>query len=325
MKNHTDFTRKKHLREEYTARINRVLDYIERNIDGELRLESLARVANFSPFHFHRIFNVMVGEPLFRFIQRVRLEKAASQLIANPKKTITTIAYDCGFSGSASFARAFKEQFGMSAGTWRLCGGRPESKPGKAKSKDGKEPSPSSRYTGLSTSHRIRRNQMSKTLPLNVTVKEMPAFDVAYIRHIGPYKGDAALFEGLFGRLCAWAGARDLLNAPGVKMLAVYHDSPEITEPEKLRVSVCVTVPKGTPTDGDVGTMTVDGGKYAVAHFELTDPAEYEAAWNTLCGEWLPESGYQPDDKPPYELYEVSMDQSEGKHIVDICLPVKPL
>ena len=106
---------KKYLRNEYISRINRVIDYIEKNIDKDLSLEKLAKVANFSRFHFHRIFRVMTGETLNQFIQRIRVEKAASQLISNPKKSITEIAFDCGFSGSAPFARSFKEYLNMSA------------------------------------------------------------------------------------------------------------------------------------------------------------------------------------------------------------------
>jgi AraC family transcriptional regulator len=44
-----------------------------------------------------------------------------------------------------------------------------------------------------------------------ITVEEMDDIHVAYIRHIGPYKGDTKLFEGLFGRLFTWSGARGLL------------------------------------------------------------------------------------------------------------------
>jgi AraC family transcriptional regulator len=98
----------KHLKAEYTARINRVIDYIEKHIDKNLAREDLASVANFSPFHFHRIFGAMVGETLNQFIQRIRIEKAAVQLINHPKKSITEIAFDCGFSGSSTFARTFK-------------------------------------------------------------------------------------------------------------------------------------------------------------------------------------------------------------------------
>jgi AraC family transcriptional regulator len=115
-------SKQKYQREEYVSRINRVIDYIEINIDIELSLENLAKVANFSRFHFHRIFRAMVGETLNQFIQRIRIEKAAAQLIVNPKKSITEIAFDCGFSGSATFARAFKETFQMSASEWRSEG-----------------------------------------------------------------------------------------------------------------------------------------------------------------------------------------------------------
>ncbi|MCP4150186.1 MAG: helix-turn-helix transcriptional regulator, partial [bacterium] len=51
---------KKFLRDEYLARINRVIDFIENNIYNDLSLEKLAEVADFSRFHFHRIFNAMV-------------------------------------------------------------------------------------------------------------------------------------------------------------------------------------------------------------------------------------------------------------------------
>ena len=78
--------RRQYLRDEYIARINRVIDYIEANPDQDLTLSGLAEVAYFSRFHFHRIFRAIVGETLNQFIQRNRVEKAASQLINNPKE-----------------------------------------------------------------------------------------------------------------------------------------------------------------------------------------------------------------------------------------------
>ena len=60
-----------YLMKEYTSRINKVLDYIENNLDRSFTLDELARVANFSKFHFHRIFYSFIGETLFQFIQRI--------------------------------------------------------------------------------------------------------------------------------------------------------------------------------------------------------------------------------------------------------------
>jgi AraC family transcriptional regulator len=322
-----------YLKQEYIARINRVIDYIENNIERNIPLVELAQIANFSPYHFHRIFGAIVGETLNNFIQRIRVEKAAVQLITNHKKSITEIALDCGFSGSATFARVFKNTFHMNASEWRN-GGYKDSKIRKAqrkdnqlKSKKGKESHISSEYIVETTFiNQWRISMKSKSnIEAKVEVKEMPELHVAYVRHTGPYKNDNQLFERLFTKLFTWAGARDLLKFPETKCLSVYHDNPEITEDDKLRVSVCITVPTDTPVDGEIGAMTVSGGKYAVARFEI-DGNQYEEAWNAVYGAWLPESGYQPDDRPPYELcHNNPKEHPEGKHIIDICVPVRPL
>lgn len=327
-----DDTRKKYLREEYISRINRVIDYIEKNIDKDLSLEKLAEVAYFSRFHFHRIFRAMVGETLNQFIQRVRVEKAASLLISNPKKSITEIAFDCGFSGSATFARAFRETFHMSASTWRSEGYLQDRKIRKTKSKERqtvgkirKDFDIPSYYIDGETQNQIWRIKMKDKDHMQVEVRDMPELHVAYVRHIGPYKGESELFEKLFEKLMKWAGPRGLLRFPETKVLTVYHDDPNITAEDKLRTSACITVPEDTPIEGEVGKMTIPGGKFAVARFEITGD-EFEEAWNMVMGGWLPESGYQPDDRLCYELYYNNpKEHPEKKYIVDICEPVKPL
>jgi AraC family transcriptional regulator len=325
--------REESLREEYVSRINRVIDYIETNIDKDLSLEILANVACFSQFHFHRIFRAMVGETLNQFIQRIRVEKAAAQLITNPKKSITEIAFDCGFSGSATFARAFRESFHISAREWRSKGCLQNRKIRKMNSKESqpvgkirKDIDVSSYYIDDKTKNLIWRIKMKDKKHIQVEVKDMPEFHVAYVRHIGPYKGDSELFENLFEKLMKWAGPRGLLRFPETKVLAVYHDDPKITDEDKLRTSACITVSEDTPAEGEIGRMTVPGGKFAVARFELAGSEEYEEAWNLVFGGWLPESGYQPDDRLCYEIYQNDpKEHPEGIHIVDICVPVKPL
>jgi AraC family transcriptional regulator len=321
----------KFLSEEYSARINRVIDYIETNLDQALSLETLAGVANFSPFHFHRIFRAVVGETLGEFIQRRRIEKAASQLIYNPKKSITAIALDCGFSGSATFARAFKEMFQMSASEWRSASqqqserkirkiGRKEDQTvGKIR----QDLTAISLYIDPVTNNPKWRIKMINKSQVQVEIKDMPTWPVAYVRHIGPYQGDSELFESLFNKLMAWAAPRGLLRFPETQILAVYYDDPEITAQAKLRVDACITVPSDTVVEGEIGKTVIPGGNYAVAHFELT-AQEYQQAWDLVFGEWLPQSGYQPDDRPCYELYLNNPEEHpEHKHIVDICVPVK--
>ncbi len=319
---------------QYVARINRVMDYIDAHLDEELTLESLARVACFSSYHFHRIFGVMTGERLAQFIARLRLEKAAMQLLQNEQKSITEVALDSGFASSATFARAFKRHFGLSASEWRSTSGKSDRKIGKPKSKPGhtiRKPGEafevSARYLDPSNPNlrwRITMNNESK-LTADVEIQEMPTMHLAYVRHVGPYAGNNELFAGLWQKLCTWAGPRGLLQPPETKMLSIYHDDPNITDEEKLRVSVCITVPQDTPVDGEIGTMDAPGGKYAVARFEL-DPSQYGDAWAAVFGGWLPQSGFQPDDRPAFEMMLGDPEQHpEHKHSVAICVPVKPL
>lgn len=319
------------LLEEYTARINRTTDYIEKNIaEGDLSLKKLSFVAGFSPYHFHRIFAGMTGETLNQFIQRIRVEKAAMMLVANPKKNMTEIAFDCGYSGSAQFSRAFRERFGATPSEWRrgrlypdensnIC--KNKSNTGKVEGNKGKE---QVHVYGYSKEKPERRLNMNSIKPQSIEVKKLPEMTVAYVRHTGPYKGNPALFEKLIGRICSWAGSRGLL-APETKLIAVYHDNPDVTDEGKLRVSICLTVPGDAKVDSEIGKMKIEGGAYAVAHFEI-NPDEYETAWNWVYGTWLPGSGYQPDDRPCFELYGPDpKEHPQGKHIVDICVPVRPL
>lgn len=151
-------------------------------------------------------------------------------------------------------------------------------------------------------------------------IKEQPDRFVAYMRHVGPYPEIGKVFEKFF----AWAGPKGLLQFPTTEMLAVYHDNPGTVDASKLRSDVCITVLEGTKVDGDVKTMTIPGGRFAVAHVEI-DVTEYGAAWDKLVGEWMPANGATPDmSRMCYELYLNDPDaHPEKKHIVDICEPIK--
>lgn len=299
------------LRTEYAARLNRVLDHVQGRLDEPLDLKELARVACFSPFHFHRLFRSWTGETLQQYLQRLRLERAAHQLRHNPGKAITEIALDAGFSGSAAFARAFRERFGVSASAFRL-----NRKAGKAEASHGVG---SSLSDGLCAAFR----KDPAMFPLTVQVQNLPPMSVAYVRHIGPYKGNAELFGRLFGQLCGWAGPKGLLG-PDATFLSLYHDDPELTADPKLRLEVAVTVPPATPAEGEIGRMELAGGRYAMARIAI-QPQQYEAAWQALMS-WLPESGFQPDDRPAMEIYRNDPKQDpEGRHILDLCMPVRPL
>ena len=109
-------------RSEYDRRVNRVIDHIREHLADELPLAALARLAAFSPFHFHRVFRAVTGETVAGFVQRLRIEKAAAALRDHPGRAVLAIALDHGFGSAAAFARTFRARFGMSATAWRSGG-----------------------------------------------------------------------------------------------------------------------------------------------------------------------------------------------------------
>jgi AraC family transcriptional regulator len=291
-------------RAEYAARFNRVVDYIQGHLAKAMDLETLAGVACFSPYHFHRLFHGWMGETLHDFIFRLRVERAAAQLAYSPGKSITEVALDCGFSSPSTFARAFRAFHGISASDWRRQRRFPD-------------PAGAGRPPGAVGGGAF-------PMALKVEVRRLEPMHVAYLRHLGPFQENSALFERLLGRIRAWAGARGLL-LPTARLLSISHDAPEITDARKLRLDAAITVPEGTRTDGEIGRQRLDGGTYAVARVRIR-ANQFVETWDTLMGGWLPGSGYQPDDRPRFELYlnDPAADP-EGMIEVEVCLAVKPL
>jgi len=313
-------------RQEYVARINRVMDYIEKHLDEEMTLDKMAQIACFSPYHFHRIFSALTNETLNSFIQRIRIEKAAQQLRNEENISISEIACNCGFGSAAHFSRTFRKYFGLTAKEFRETEKAVFVKDGLYLSKNGQ---PARKMNQLSPDFRVQlcsdnSSQFNHSnliiMDTKIEIKEMPEFNVIYCRHTGQFNQIGKAYE----KLMKWAGPRGLLNFPKTKTMTVYHDDPAITAIEQVRQSACITVETDVKVDGEIGKMKLEGGKYAVGHFEI-DETGFEKAWNTMCL-WFTESGHQPGEGYSYELYYNSPDE-DAKHIfiLDICIPVKLL
>lgn len=109
---------KKITEKEYQRRILKVQVYIQKNLDADLHLDQLAKIACFSPFHFHRIFKGMVGESVKEHVRRLKLERSIAQL-KRAKQSVLDIALNAGFETHEAFTRAFREMFGYSPSEMR--------------------------------------------------------------------------------------------------------------------------------------------------------------------------------------------------------------
>jgi AraC family transcriptional regulator len=321
-------TRAASSRREYERRINRVIDHVQGHLADDLTLERLAGVAAFSPFHFHRVFVAITGETLSDFIRRVRLERAAGALESLPETNVLEIALRYGFSSAATFARAFKAHFGMSATQWRAGGARQwreahlrQGKRGKSK----RNPSQTERKIRKASVKRLghRTSMDREEIVMRVELREIPPYRIAYMRHIGPY-GTSGAISALWASLGRWIRSRDL-QRPGLLTVGIGHDAPGIVAPDKLRYDAGVIVGEDFRPDRSVDVTDLPGGKYAVARFEGS-AAVITDAWAKLYTGWLPGSGYQPEDRPRLELRRDHDLQLPADHLrCELCLPVGPL
>lgn len=297
------------------------MDYIDNNIDQPLDLNTIAQVANFSPFHFHRIFTFLIGETPIDFIQRLRIEKAAMMIWKNHDMTITEVAYNCGFSSVSLFSRTFRKFFGTTAREFSKIEKAVFCKNGSLYSKDGQLVRKNMKYLfDLEPEFcSVELNQLI-IMGTKIEIKELPDMKVIYCRHIGPFHEVYKAYQ----KLAKWAEPRNLYNPETSKTATVTHDDPYVTERGKIRQSACILVDEDVKVEGEIGKMTIPGGKYVVGHFEIGNDG-FQNAWNTMCN-WFTESGYQQGDGNTFELYHNNNElHPEKKHIVDICIPVMPL
>jgi AraC family transcriptional regulator len=304
----------------YTARINKVMDYVDSHLDEPIRLDTMAEIAHFSPFHFHRIFTLLVNETPADFLLRLRIERAAQYLKDQTQKPISEIAVDCGFNSTAQFSRSFRKQFGLSATQYRETPKPLLVNNGIYYSKNDQRLSKKPQVkVGLNPEFCSVNFKPLIFMETTINIQERPEMHVIYCRHTGAFDQIGNAYE----KLMRWAGPRGLIG-PNTHGISVYHDDPSVTAIEKVRQSACIQAPADVKVDGEIGKMVIPAGKYAVGHFEI-QAHEFEQAWNTVCL-WFTESGYEPGDGTTYEYYYNNHSgKPDHRFVLDICIPVRSL
>ncbi len=254
----------------YEKRLNRVLSYIYENLDEELSLDTLADIACMSRYHWHRVFKAMTGETLAGVVRNLRLSKAAN-LLVHEDASVRDVAKQVGFQNLASFSRAFKKAHGVSPNDFREQGAQ---------------------ITNL-----LSLSEGNESM-YPISIVEMNGFRAAGVCHVGLYQRIGKAFKGLGSVLMA-NSLMDQVNS----LFAIYHDAPDSKPSAEFRSHVAVSLKEGFPEGLDsLDYFDVEGGKYAV--LEHKGPySNLKAAYEWLYGKWLPQSGEEPRDMPPLEVY----------------------
>ena len=263
----------------YARRLQRVAEYLPAHLDATLDLETLARLASLSPYHFHRVYRGLLGETVNATVRRLRLQRAAIDLL-DRELSIERTAHRAGYTSQAAFTRAFRAEYGE----------------------------PPARYRGARSEAQVAAQRDAELY--RVELVDLPRVRVAMIEQRGDYRLTSKAFE----RLLTFAATTGQLR-PGTRTIGIYHDDPESVPTSALRSGACVSVSADWVPVGEIVEGFVEGGRYArIVH---TGPYnELGAAYDWLYQTWLPASDEEPRNLPCVEEYLNDPRQVQAQELV---------
>ena len=273
----------------YEARMMRVLDHIHDNPASDLRLDTLADIAAMSRFHWHRVYAAMMGETCAETVRRIRLHRASVWLVQNDWP-LAQVAAACGYPNPRSFSRAFADHYGLPPATFRRRGALAAPFPHTPK--------------GVATM-------------FPVEIETHPERRIVALPHNGAYHEIAKAFE----KLSATISARGLW--PQVRgMVAVFHDDITAVPEADLRSHAGFFVGDDVALPGGLEELRIAAGRFAMLRYR-GPYSGLMAGYTQLYGTWLPDSGEEARDAPPFEIYRNSpMDTAPDDLLTDICVPL---
>lgn len=278
--------------EEYKKQMIIITEYINNHLDVPIDLAKLSEISCFSPYHFHRIIRAFLGEPIGSYIVRIRLETAA-RLIRYTDLPVSDIAYRVGYDAPTSLSKAFKKQYGISPLEYRT-------------QKD---------YLIIDTEKKDIHLKIKSPKILDILTKQ-----VIFIKLIGKY--ESLDFGGAWQHLWQFVKEQKLFSA-GIEHLAVYHDDPKVTEMDKLRTDLCLTIIKEVKPQGSIGVKEIKGGKFAMFLYE-GPYSNLDAVYNEIYANLLPKNGLRLRDYHGYEKYLNHPDRTDPEKLkTEIYVPIE--
>lgn len=267
----------------YKERINRSLAFIQKNLSSEIKISKLADEVHFSVFHFQRLFKSLIGESPYELILRLRLEKSVFLLKHYAGKTITDVAFDCGFDSLENFSRQFKAKYGFAPSRFKKDKSLKNSRIYQEESK-------TDFYLGI---------DKQSDAEFKVIIEERPKVKLALIRCIFGADG-SGLLEG-YHELMAWYKERYQSDA-FPQRFGMSVDDPDVTPAHKYRYDFAAEVPEAILPDGKIEAAEIPEGLFASVRV-IGDLQLVAQVWDFLYKTWLPNSQFVPRHFPAIEEF----------------------
>lgn len=262
-------------RNAYARRVDAVLARLQQAIaagDDLPGLDELAAVAHLSPFHFHRVWRALTGEPLGGTVARLRLARAL-QLLGDAGAGIAGVALAVGYDTPQALARAMRERLDASPSELR--------------------DDPARRAALLGRLGRPTRTA-TDPLPLQVEVVSLEPFEVVALRNRGAF----ADLDQAYGALFEWAAGAGLVESI-IGLHGIPWGDHRDVAPEALAFDCAIRLDGelAVAPDAPLRRETLAGGLFA--RLRHVGPYEgLEEAVDGVLADWLPESGHVLRDAP---------------------------
>ena len=271
----------------YRRRVDKAIRYIRQNPQGDLSLETIADIAHFSTFHFHRIFKALTGESLGLYVQRTRLHSAAMALRSNRSLSISDAAYDHGYDSPDGFRRAFRRWFGINPSQWDRSTPLQERKIGRTEHEF-----PVYSYETLCG--------MAQQRGWSAEVVRLPAITVGSLTVMDAYRDFNAVMAA-YDRLWHWYEG-EVAGRSDAMFLGCSQDDPDLTPLEQCAFEWAAG--PVDPAEAPDWLSCRRQPEQSVVRIRLQgDIQEEDEIWQYLYRVWLPDSAYEPAHATAMEVY----------------------
>lgn len=290
--------------------IQHVLELIEEELTGPLRLEALARHACMSLWHFQRTFTAMVGEPAGSYLRRRRLTEAA-RVLRHSDRTILDVALEYQFESHEAFTRAFKTELGVTPSAWRsgrvaIFGGRHRHT-----------------LTRASLDHHFQHMTITPEI-VTLPARRFAGLQSRFISAVAPDSDNLQIIPQLWERFFARLHEIEPTE-PGVFYgLCECGDSlgEPTTRPDEIFYLASAPLAEGAGVSQGMTTWTSPAGTYA----KFVHRGRVERIGETVSyiyGKWLPASSYESGPGPDLERYDSSFKPDSDDSILEIFVPIR--
>ncbi|MBM0067490.1 AraC family transcriptional regulator [Alkalicoccobacillus gibsonii] len=283
--------------------IQRAIEYMEENMLEDITIESIAKQANVSPFHFQRTFSVLTECTVGDYIRRRRLTLVGKELLTTDAKIID-LAYKYGYDTPEAFSKAFRRQHGFN--------------PSEARKHKGKLQS----YNRLMIQVTLKGAE-----PMKYSVVEKGEFQIIGVKREFSSVGEDENVAGIpeFWEEVNGNGTSELLfqlNDGVVK--GVLGVCGEVSEEQKkanvfeywVATSHAGKVPEG------MASLKLPASKWAVFEVHGPMPTAMQNAWKQIFSESFTSTGYEHAGTPEFELY-TEEDPNSPDLYSEIWIPIK--